>query len=68
MAERKELEEHSTDKYNLWGGRFETGNDKLMQMFNQSLSIDKRLWEEDLIVIFEYAFRKAIEINFNAFF
>ena len=35
---------------NLWGGRFETGNDDLMKMFNVSLPIDKRLWREDLIV------------------
>jgi argininosuccinate lyase len=41
--------EHSNDKYKLWGGRFETGNDDLMKMFNASLPIDKRLWKEDII-------------------
>jgi argininosuccinate lyase len=41
-----------SEKYKLWGGRFETGNDDLMKMFNDSLPIDKRLWREDLIVIF----------------
>lgn len=41
-------ENHSNDKYNLWGGRFEVQNDDLMKLFNQSLSVDKRLWEEDL--------------------
>lgn len=39
---------HSDSKYNLWGGRFEVGNDQLMRMFNESLPIDKRMWEEDL--------------------
>lgn len=41
---------HSDSKYNLWGGRFEVGNDQLMRMFNESLPIDKRMWEEDLNV------------------
>lgn len=50
MYEKKEMDQHPTDKYNLWGGRFNTGNDEIMQMFNQSLFIDKRLWEEDLTV------------------
>ena len=43
-------ENHSNEKYNLWGGRFDVPNDDLMKIFNQSLSVDKRLWEEDLIV------------------
>lgn len=42
---------HSNENYSLWGGRFETGNDNLMKMFNSSLPIDKRLWKEDIIVI-----------------
>ena len=41
-----------SETYKLWGGRFETGNDDLMKMFNDSLPIDKRLWREDLVVIF----------------
>jgi argininosuccinate lyase len=50
ISEITEKQDHPSDKYNLWGGRFETGNDKLMLMFNQSLSVDRRLWEEDLTV------------------
>jgi argininosuccinate lyase len=41
---------HNNEKYNLWGGRFQVGNDKLMKMFNESLPVDKRLWHEDIIV------------------
>ena len=59
---------HSNDKYNLWGGRFESGNDQLMKMFNESLPVDKRLWEEDLIVInacmILLVCYKMIKINF----
>ena len=51
MSENKVDSSHDCDKYKLWGGRFETGNDDLMKMFNASLSIDKRLWREDLAVI-----------------
>jgi argininosuccinate lyase len=43
---------HSNENYNLWGGRFECENDQLMKIFNQSLDVDKRLWEDDLIVVF----------------
>lgn len=51
MAQNNEIKKqecHSNDQYNLWGGRFDTKNDQLMKMFNMSLPIDKRLWEEDL--------------------
>jgi argininosuccinate lyase len=34
--------------YSLWGGRFKEENDKLMKDFNNSLSIDKRLWSQDI--------------------
>ena len=47
---------HSNDKYNLWGGRFESDNDQLMKMFNESLPVDKRLWEEDIIVKYLFMF------------
>jgi len=32
----------------LWGGRFNKSTDKLVQIFNSSLSFDKRLYEEDI--------------------
>ena len=40
--------------YSLWGGRFELPNNELMKKFNESFSIDKRLWKEDLVVIYFY--------------
>lgn len=33
----------------LWGGRFEQHASEIMQRFNESFSIDKRLWHEDII-------------------
>ena len=50
MEEKCDDTSHENEKYKLWGGRFETGNDDLMKHFNESLPIDKRLWREDLIV------------------
>ena len=32
----------------LWGGRFKNSSDDLMEAFNSSLEIDKRLYEEDI--------------------
>lgn len=32
----------------LWGGRFSGENDPLMERFNASIHIDKRMWKEDL--------------------
>lgn len=32
----------------LWGGRFQAGASALMQEFNESFSLDKRLWYEDI--------------------
>lgn len=32
----------------LWGGRFEQSASEIMQRFNESFSIDKRLWHEDI--------------------
>ena len=32
----------------LWGGRFTGGTDPLMEAFNASLPIDRRMWAEDL--------------------
>lgn len=47
---------HSKEKYNLWGGRFEAGNDQLMKMFNESIPFDKRFWKEDLNVFDLFSF------------
>ncbi|MGX7348875.1 argininosuccinate lyase [Dolosicoccus paucivorans] len=33
---------------NLWGGRFKESASDLMQQFNESFGIDKRLWYEDI--------------------
>lgn len=38
------------NKYSLWGGRFDVGCDELMKKFNESFSLDKRLWKQDLEV------------------
>lgn len=32
----------------LWGGRFQSDASELMMSFNESFSIDKRLWHEDI--------------------
>lgn len=32
----------------LWGGRFQNTASELMQSFNESFSLDKRLWHEDI--------------------
>lgn len=32
----------------LWGGRFQAGASDLMQEFNESFSLDKRLWSQDI--------------------
>lgn len=32
----------------LWGGRFEGDTSELMQQFNESFSLDQRLWYEDI--------------------
>jgi argininosuccinate lyase len=40
---------HNTD-YSLWGGRFELPSDELMKKFNESFSVDKRLWKQDIAV------------------
>jgi len=40
------------------GGRFKGGTDPVMQKFNESLSFDKRMWEQDLLGSIAYA--KAI--------
>ena len=32
----------------LWGGRFESKTDPLMERFNDSISFDKRLWKADI--------------------
>lgn len=38
----------SAENYLLWGARFERGCDELMKKFNESFSLDKRLWKQDL--------------------
>ena len=32
----------------LWGSRFKEANDELLERFNSSLNVDKRLWREDI--------------------
>lgn len=34
----------------LWGGRFTGATDPLMDKFNESLPLDKRMWREDIEV------------------
>lgn len=43
-------EEAGTKK--LWGGRFTGKTDPLMEKFNESLPVDKRMWAEDIQVRF----------------
>ena len=33
----------------LWGGRFKSGVNKLVNTFNASISIDSRMYKEDII-------------------
>lgn len=44
------MESESYIKYSLWGGRFDMGCDELMKKFNESFSLDKRLWKQDIEV------------------
>ena len=54
------------NKYSLWGGRFDVGCDELMKKFNESFSLDKRLWKQDLEVNFViYAINISIDNNKN---
>ncbi|KAI1291755.1 Argininosuccinate lyase [Halotydeus destructor] len=39
----------------LWGGRFSTGLDPVMEQFNASISFDKRLWAQDIRGSLAYA-------------
>lgn len=39
----------------LWGGRFSTKIDPIMDKLNASIHIDKRMWEEDVIASQAYA-------------
>ena len=32
----------------LWGGRFDTSVDHLLEVFNASISYDKRMWKADI--------------------
>lgn len=32
----------------LWGGRFSKDTDKLVQLFNDSIGFDQRMWREDI--------------------
>lgn len=34
----------------LWGGRFTGAQDPLMLKFNESISLDQRMWREDIEV------------------
>lgn len=44
-----------TNEIRLWGGRFSEGMDKLMEKFNNSLKIDKKMWKADLAGSIAYA-------------
>ena len=37
-----------TKKNKMWGGRFKSDQDKLMQDINSSISFDSRLYDEDI--------------------
>jgi hypothetical protein len=37
----------------LWGGRFTGKTDPLMEKFNESLPVDKRMWKEDIEVRYQ---------------
>ena len=37
-----------TKKNKMWGGRFKSDQDKLMQNINSSISFDSRLYDEDI--------------------
>ena len=39
----------------LWGGRFTGKSDPVMEKFNNSISYDKIMWEEDIIGSISYA-------------
>ncbi|XP_066926755.1 argininosuccinate lyase-like [Clytia hemisphaerica] len=39
----------------LWGGRFSGKTDPVMEEFNASINIDKRMWEEDIAGSIAYA-------------
>lgn len=32
----------------MWGGRFETNPDEIMQQINASIGVDKRMWKQDI--------------------
>lgn len=38
----------SSEGSKLWGGRFTGATDPVMEKFNESLSYDRRMWQEDL--------------------
>lgn len=46
-------------KARLWGGRFRTDTDPVMEKFNDSLGFDKCMWGEDIAGSKAYA--KALE-------
>lgn len=48
-----------TKKARLWGGRFRTDTDPVMEKFNDSLRFDKCMWAEDIAGSEAYA--KALE-------
>ncbi len=43
------------DSKKLWGGRFSKNADTLMERFNASIQIDKRLWKEEISLNTVYA-------------
>lgn len=47
------VEEHDAPK--LWGGRFTGKTDPIMEQFNNSISYDKIMWNEDILGSIAYA-------------
>lgn len=50
MSTKKQTKENSTNdvSHAMWGGRFESGPDALMQRINSSIEIDKRMYRQDI--------------------
>ena len=61
--------ENNSGNYALWGGRFTCGNQELMKQFNESFSIDKRMFLQDIEASIEWAqsLLKVSLINENEF-
>lgn len=47
-SQRVSVTMHAAEAKKLWGGRFTGATDPLMEKFNESLSVDKRMAQEDI--------------------